>query len=269
MTSRRRWPRRLIRKGIPLFVIVIACAVSPFSLEGSPGISYDSLPEFEYLNRMMENFLRDSYRIETIRRQLESRRVDYLMIEDPRVRYYLLGRLQLILGNLDEAERNPSRAVMHFEESLASAERAVAAGPFSDGYRLAADAYSHIMRYKGITYRLAHGLKIKEYARKALAMDENNDKAKLSLALYHLNAPAIAGGDRSESVRLLTSVLRSGESHPLDRYGACIWLAIVSRRMGDHGSAGTYLDRAFELYPRNSWIDDLLEEYWLEQVPGL
>jgi tetratricopeptide (TPR) repeat protein len=240
-----------------LVVVALTFAESDKALD----ISYDSLAEFSVFNNAVEDFLLGSSDTETIRHRLLEKREAFAQKDDPRIRNYLLGQLYFILAILDEGEDRIDRAIENFDKSLAYGEEAVAVGGFSDGYRLIADAYAHLMKHKGVVYQLTHGMKIKQNAEQAISLDAENIKAHLTLALFLFNAPVIAGGDPQKSVDLLEEIEKKNDLHPLDRYSIRIWLAIGHNHLENTERSDYYLASALQLYPPNRWIDELLEEY--------
>jgi hypothetical protein len=250
--------RRIISIGL-LILIFTSTAIAADN--GKVDISYNSLSDFEIFNDSVEKFLQGSAAISGIRRTLAEKLREFELIENPAVRNYLIGQLYFVLAILNEGEHNYSSAARNFEHSLHSAEQAVSAAPFSDGYRLIADAYTHLMKYKGMVYQVTHGMKIKQSAELALSMDQHNDKAKFALALFLFNAPSIAGGDRQKSIEMFETIRNSRNLHPIDRYSVLIWLAIGYNWEENPVLSTNALTSALEMYPRNIWIDDLLTSY--------
>jgi hypothetical protein len=224
-------------------------------------VSYASLDEFAFLNSAVEHFLQGSRDIQSIREELSLKKEEFETIEDAQTRHFLIGQLYFILAILDEGEKNNNRAVENFEKSLERAELAVMEGPFSDGYRLLADTYTHLMKHRGVVFQLSHGMKIRHYAERALEIDSGNNKARISLALFLFNAPVIAGGDPEKSIEILNALKNSPDLHPIDRYSTFIWLAIGFSQEDNEYLSQYYLKRALEMYPRNLWIDDLLRSH--------
>ena len=251
-----------LRMTLFLGLLLLITAFSAAAAETDyANISYSGLKEFEIFNNSVEDFLQGSAPVSSIRNRLASALPDFEQIENPVTRNYLLGQLYFVLAILDEGDRSFASAVRNFERSLGYAELAVSAAPFSDGYRLMADVYTHLMKYKGMLYQFTHGMKIKQYAELALSLDENNDKARFSLALFLFNAPAIAGGDQQKSIEMFKSIQNSRALHPIDRYSVLVWLAIGYSEEGNLTLSQKNLAAALEMYPRNIWIDDLLTSY--------
>jgi hypothetical protein len=241
---------------------VHAAAIETASAQQSNGdVSYASLDEFAILNTAVEHFLQGSRDIQSIRQELFLKKEEFESIQDAQMRNYLIGQLHFILAILDEGEKQDARAVENFEKSLEHAELAMMGEPFSDGYRLLADTYTHLMKHRGVVFQLSNGMKIRHYAELAIEMDSGNDKARISLALFLFNAPVIAGGDPRKSIEMLNEIDDKQDLHPIDRYSTFIWLAIGYSEEDNESLSQYYLTKALEMYPRNLWIDDLLKSH--------
>jgi tetratricopeptide (TPR) repeat protein len=214
----------------------------------------------ELLDRTFEDFLQGAD-IDGLVSTLKRLNISFNQISDPAERYTDMAQLKFNLGLLEETKNNTDCALRYFEESRQYAEQALSHRASSAAYRILADAYTQQMKYRGLSFQIANGGKIKEYAESALDLDPDNAKAWLTLALYFFHAPPLAGGSVEKSIDILHRLESDTGLHPLNRYGILIWLAIGYQYREDSRTAMRYLEEAFRLYPRNRWIDTLLRSH--------
>jgi tetratricopeptide (TPR) repeat protein len=215
----------------------------------------------ELLDRTFEDFLQGAD-IDGLVSTLQRLNISFNQISDPAERYTDMAQLNFNLGLLEETKNNTDGALRYFEESRHYAEQALSHRASSEAYRILADAYTQQMKYRGLSFQIANGGKIKEYAESALDLDPDNAKAWLALALYFFPRSAPCRRECRKKYRHPASSLESDTAlHPLNRYGILIWLAIGYKYREDSRTAMRYLEEAFRLYPRNRWIDTLLRSH--------
>jgi tetratricopeptide (TPR) repeat protein len=110
---------------------------------------------------------------------------------------------------------------------------------------------------------MQHGPMVREYAEKALELDPGNIKAKLNLALYYKNAPAIAGGSEKTARKILHEVEQAGQLEPLDEFSVNVWLGISYAESKKASTARKYIDQAQEIFPGNTWLQEIIREHSL------
>ena len=169
---------------------------------------------------------------------------------------YLYGFVEQGAGRVKEAERR-------FTQGFELAESALECGEFSDGYRLLADTQAQLLMFNGMLYKMQYGPTVRDYAERALELDPDNIKAKLNLALYYKNAPPIAGGSEKAARRILHEIENTGGLERLDRFSVNVWLGISYAESKKAAMARKYIDQAQEIFPGNTWLQEIITEHSL------
>jgi tetratricopeptide (TPR) repeat protein len=196
---------------------------------------------------------------ELLDRSLES----FSRVQDRCKRDYWQARVFYLYGFVEQGAQRPEEAEKRFTTGLGLAESSLSCGQFSDGYRLLADIQAQLLMFNGMSYKMRYGPLVREYAEKALELDPDNIKAKLNLALYYKNAPAIAGGSEKTARKILHDVERAGSLEKLDAFSVYVWLGISYAEGEDASTARSYIDQALEIFPGNTWLQEIISEYSL------
>jgi hypothetical protein len=223
-----------------------------------------SLEEGQRLLRSVEeDFFLGRSNIADLRRRLDRSAQIFGGISVPCEREFWSARTSFFHAMIDEFEEQWKSAERRFEETEELASQYVGCRSSSEGLRLLADTYSRLTKYRGIGYKAKKGPQVKTLSESAIEIDGTNSRAYLTLALYHLHAPGIAGGSVKKSLTLLHLIEEMEDLEPLDRYSVLLWLAIAHHQNKDQDASGRYLDLALDMYPRNPWVDSLLADYGL------
>jgi tetratricopeptide (TPR) repeat protein len=196
---------------------------------------------------------------ELLDRSLES----FARVQDECERDYWQARVAYLYGFVEQGEGRSKEAERRFSQGFELADSALSCGEFSDGYRLLADTQAQLLMYHGMLYKMQYGPTVREYAEKALELDPGNIKAKMNLALYYKNAPAIAGGSEKTAREILHEVERSAELEPLDRFSVNVWLGISYAESKNASTARRYIDQAQKIFPGNTWLLEIITEHSL------
>lgn len=175
-------------------------------------------------------------------------------LDDSAVRLYWQAEVEYLRGFVAQSEKRADEAMLRFGSCRDLAQQSLAARPTSAAYRLLADAYAQLLIGNGLLYKMSYGPKVREMAEEALRLDPSSAKARLTLALYYQNAPAIGGGSRRKSLEILHQLEAEHTLERVDRFSVDAWLAIAyshSRRSAD---AQRYLEQALRIYPGNRWL---------------
>jgi len=194
-------------------------------------LSAQAGPVQEALERATDAFFDQSLQAVELRRLLEAGREAFAGLADPCLRDYWLARVEYLSGFVERGDRREKEAQRRFQAGLALAERAASCPGLADGLRLQADLIAQLIPASA--------------------------KARLTLALYFLNAPAIAGGSDAEALRILHELEgREGLERP-DRFGVLTWLGLAYQGRKDPERARLFFRRAQEVYPGNTWVREL------------
>jgi tetratricopeptide (TPR) repeat protein len=212
----------------------------------------------QLLLRATDSFFDHSLTSGELRGLLDSGRTAFVSIADPCLRAYWLARTEYLSGFVERDAKKEKEAERRFRAGYELAERAAACPGLADALRLQADLIAQLIPSHGALYAMANGPRIRTLAEKALALEPVNAKARLTLALFYQNAPAVAGGDAGRALRLLNDLERDSPSEREDRFAVLTWLGLAYRSRKDQARARQYFQRALEVYPGNTWIRELM-----------
>ncbi len=210
------------------------------------------------LTEATDAFFDESLQPPALRQLLERSRGAFARIEDTAARLYWQAEVEYLLGFVAQAEKRADQSLRHFESCRDLTQQSLAARPSSGAYRLLADAYAQLLILNGLLYKMSYGPRVREMAEEALRLDPANAKARLTLALYYKNAPAIGGGSRRKSLEILHQLEGERALERVDRFSVNAWLAITYSDSRKSAEARRYLERALRIYPGNKWLARML-----------
>lgn len=210
------------------------------------------------LARAADAFFDQSLPSPELKALLESSRRAFAALPEPALKDYWQSRVEYLYGFVERGDRRDGEAERRFREGYALAQRAGAA-PGGDAYRLQADHIAQLLPYHGVWYAMNNGPRIRQLAEKALEVDPRNPKARLTLALFYLNAPAAGGGSDREALRILHELELRADLEREDRFGVLFWLSLAYQGRKEAERSRLYLSLARQVYPGNTWAADLAD----------
>ncbi len=241
---------------------MIRCVTAAILLLASPLLALPESRPVELgrlsLERATEAFFDQSLPAPELRRLLESSLQAFSAVPEPRDRDYWQARVEYLYGFVERGDRRDEKAERRFRGGYALAQRAADAQG-GDAYRLQADLIAQLILFHGAWYAMQNGPRVRQLAEKALAQDATNAKARLTLALFYLNAPAVGGGSDGEALRILHELELRADLEREDRFGVLTWLGLAYRDRKDRDRARFYFGRAQEIYRGNGWVRSLAD----------
>ena len=168
-------------------------------------------------------------------------------LDDKQSQYYWLARIEFERARLLDVNQEATADL--FENSQQLVKKSLKLGKFSDGYRLLSDTYMHQMSYRGVLYQIANGGKLASLPLKALELNPQNVSAKISYALFLINAPSFAGGDVKKAIRELQTVSQS--NNPMDQFWGYYFLAEAFNKIENHQKAYQAIEKSLTIFPNN------------------
>ena len=162
-----------------------------------------------------------------------------------------------VQGLVARGVANDEAAEAAFIESLRLARMSIDAVPSSDAYAMIADNYAQLMIVNGLLYRITTGRKVRLNVERALDLDPAHVPARITLALYHLNAPAFAGGDIDRTVSLLKELAGENGLSSHQAFSVHAWLSIAHGRRGESGLQKFHATEARSIFPGNTWLEEM------------
>lgn len=252
---------RLLQKPVPMGRLLF---VGWLLLTGVMPLLADAYQDGrDFLDHATEGLFNEILSRSALRELLDRSLLSFEQMEDACQRDYWRAQAAYLYGFVEQGEGRLKEAERRFTEGFQLAERALRCGEFSDGFRLLADTQAQLLMYNGMLYKMQYGPTVREFAEKALELDPGNIKAKLNLALYYKNAPAIAGGNETTARQILHEIEQISGLEPLDRFSVNVWLGISYAESKNASKAREYIARAQEIFPGNTWLQEIITEYSL------
>jgi tetratricopeptide (TPR) repeat protein len=176
----------------------------------------------------------------------------------PRERNLWGSRLEYMMGRACKVRDEKERAAFHYENGLARAEAAMAGGGSSEAWRMMSENISQLCLVRDLGFILANGLKVGEYAEKALALDPTNPAAQIILAAAKVYPPAVFGGNPRVGILMMQEALDLGARERDDMFNIYSGIALAHSKLGHKSEAKGWFEKALELYPGNRYVN---EEY--------
>jgi tetratricopeptide (TPR) repeat protein len=239
-----------------IFGLFVLFAVAPLAADGLEDGKI-------LLERATEGLFNESLPRATLRELLDGSLEAFGEMKESCERDYWQAQAAYLFGFVEQGEGRSREAERRFTQGFELAERSLSCGEFSDGYRLLADTQAQLLMYNGMLYKMQYGPTVREYAEKALDLDPGNIKARLNLALYYKNAPAIAGGSEKTAREILHQIEGTSGLEPLDRFSVNVWLGISYAESNNAPAARKYIDQAQEIFPGNTWLQEIISEHSL------
>ena len=244
-----------------VFAVGLVCTQPLIGLDRSETAADPYLLEaMERFFSATERFFNGATVLEGIRQDLDDAYQILARVRDDRQRLYWQARVSYIAGFVEQGSGRKDAAKSRFLLSHSLATTALAKGEFSEGYRLQADNYAQLMNYNGLLYKLRYGRKIIELCEKAIELDPDNVKARLTLAISYMFAPPIAGGSLSRSIEMLSALGGAENVESLDRFSINAWLGMAYGKRRDTENARRYIRQALQVFPGNPWMKEYLEQ---------
>lgn len=173
---------------------------------------------------------------------------------------YWKAKIAIIQGQIYHELGEKEKSIEQLEKSLEFARESISISERSDTWRIMSEASSLIMLQKGMIYILANFSNAQEQANIALEIDKNNSRASLVIARFLCSAPAIAGGNLSEGIAIMDSLLLKDDLSELDRFLILKSLSEILFEEKRWNEAERYCREAIGIFPGNQYCRDLLTE---------
>jgi tetratricopeptide (TPR) repeat protein len=177
----------------------------------------------------------------------------------------ILSRKEYLRARAWNEAGDKKKAIAGFESAIAFARASMVPEEHADGIYALTKALSELCRLKDLAFLMANGPKISPNAKKVLAMQPGHIGAMVILASAKAYPPGIFGGNPREAIAMLEPMLMShaakgvlgAEKDDLFDIQTCLGTAYA--KLGDSKAARMHFASALELYPRNIYAREQLE----------
>jgi tetratricopeptide (TPR) repeat protein len=177
------------------------------------------------------------------------------------VLYLMLSRCNYMMGKAYRYEGRKDEAAARFAEGMEAAQTALDLRPSAEGWQMLADNISQSCAVRPVTWAMANGLKVEQYAKNGLELDRRNTACRIILASRYVYAPAPFGNLKRGIQMMENIVADSGQEVQKDD-----WFNIYSGigyaycQQKKYAEARPWLLRSLEIYPSNKFVQDLLNQ---------
>ncbi|WGK69150.1 hypothetical protein P0082_11810 [Candidatus Haliotispira prima] len=221
----------------------------PDMTEGDRAIVKEALP---LLQSAAENAWANK-QTEKARGLLSQAETRFLTLQEPATRFYFLARVELYRGWLADKKK---QAQSHWQESMDQAKKAVEIRPWSEGYRVLADAGAAWMTSRGFGGIIKLASKVKAWTDRAVELDGNNALALVISTQGQINSPAFAGGDPAAAAATLKKLLLRSDLDNIERFRAQVALVSAHRKLKEPEAASRLCRQAAGIFPGNPSVQE-------------
>ncbi len=181
-------------------------------------------------------------------------------IGEPKERSYWISRVEYMMARTYQVLDKKKEAATHYEAGLSAIQEAMKSGDFSEGYRMMSECISQMCLVKDTGFVLMNGLKVGEYAEKAVKLHERNVPARIILAAQKIYPPGIFGGDPAKGIELMKEILAipAVSIEKDDLFNIYSGIGLGYSKLGKKAEAREWLGKALAIYPKNKYVN---EEY--------
>jgi tetratricopeptide (TPR) repeat protein len=173
---------------------------------------------------------------------------------DP-ARFYAHALAESTLAEVALELRDKKTAAQAAERGIVSADKAVAAKPTSEHYRIQGTLCGQIIP-ANVLKGLRYGKCAQEAIAKAVELDPKSSQAYLSRAVGNYYLPSSFGGGADVALR---DIDKSLSLSPNDA-DALMWKGIVLRKANRNAEARSALEKALKQNPNRVWIKQQLDK---------
>lgn len=167
----------------------------------------------------------------------------------------ILSRIEFLDARSLKESGDKKNATLHYENALAHARASMAEGEHPAGLMALAMAVSELCLLKDMAFLVSNGPSVSKTARKALAIDPGNVRARVSLAAAKAYPPGIFGGSPPEAVAMMKALIRDKPEgfERDDLFDIRVCVATAYGKMGDARMRAEWFSMALELFPANAY----------------
>lgn len=168
------------------------------------------------------------------------------------------SQIALVQGQMFYELGEKKESLIQLEKSLELARESNGLRERSDNWRIMSEASSLIMLQKGMIYIMANFSVAQDQANKALELDASNIRASLVIAQFLCSAPPIAGGDLTEGLAIMDSLLHRNDLSELNRFAILRSMSEIYIKEKRWSDAEKYCTKALAIYPGNRVCLDMM-----------
>jgi tetratricopeptide (TPR) repeat protein len=172
-----------------------------------------------------------------------------------------LSRCEYMMGRALQYENRKAEAAAHYEKGMDWAKKSLAERSTAEAYQMLAENISQSCAVRSVTWAMANGLKVEEYAKEALKLDPRNAAAQYMIAARYVFAPApFHNYRRGLSMMQDIAAGTAADLQKDDRFNVYTAIGYVYVQQKKFPDARPWLEKALAVYPSNQFARELLEQ---------
>jgi len=221
------------------------------------GLWADNIPE--WLVPLREAVYEQQLRADEIAPLYENAKAASLTRSSGIAQDLALSRCEFFMGRALHFDERKQEAVVHYNEGMRLAEKALEASPSSQAWVLRAENLSQACSIGPWTYTAANGLNVEKFAKNALAFDSRNAAAQFLIAARWVFAPAPFHNHR-RGIEMMKEILDNGDLEKDDYFNVYSAIGYGYLQQKKYDDARPWLEKSLEVYPTNKFAAGLLEK---------
>ena len=170
-----------------------------------------------------------------------------------------LSRCEYLMGRVMHFEKREKEALIHYNEGMRLAEKALETGPSAEAWLLRAENLSQACAIGHWTFTVANGLNVEKFAKNALAINGRNAAALYIVAARWVFAPA-PFSNHKRGIDMMKDILTNGDMEKDDLFNIYSAIGYGYIQQKKHDEARPWLLKSLEVYTTNKFVAELLEK---------
>jgi tetratricopeptide (TPR) repeat protein len=174
-------------------------------------------------------------------------------------RSVMLSRCEYMMGRAYQNEDRKEEAAARYAEGMSWAEKALKEKESAEAWQMLAENISQSCAVRSTGYAMANGLKVEQYAKKALALNKRNAACQYMIAARWVFAPW-PFYDYEKGIKMMTAILSEGDMEKDDLFNVYSALGYGYIQQKKIDLARPWLLKSLEVYPSNQYALNLLKK---------
>jgi tetratricopeptide (TPR) repeat protein len=173
--------------------------------------------------------------------------------------YVMLSRCEYMMGRAYQYEERKNEAAARYAEGITWAEKALETRESAEAWQMLAENISQSCAVRPVSYALANGLKVEQYAKKALKLDSYNAAALYMVAARWVFAPS-PFNNYKKGIQMMEDIITRGNMEQDDRFNVYSAIGYAYFQQKKYVEARPWFLKSLEVYPTNKYVRSLLEK---------
>jgi tetratricopeptide (TPR) repeat protein len=173
--------------------------------------------------------------------------------------FVMLARCEYMMGRAYQYEERKDEAAACYAEGIAWAEKALEAGAGDEGWQMLAENISQSCAVRSVSYAMTNGLKVEQYAKKALELNARNAAALYMLAARWVYAPPPFNNFK-KGIQMMEDIVSTGDLQKDDLFNVYSAVGYAYFQQKKYTEAKPWFLKSLEVYPANKYVRGLLEK---------